>query len=183
MGVANITVYDFDVVSIENMNNQFYRFKDIGKPKVEALASLIEDFTGVKIAAHNRKFVEFDVMNTRGVLVTALDTMEGRAMVHKALGSYHNVSHVIDPRMSAEFFVQYALAPSSKEQMDVWNTTLFKDSDAVPTPCTAKSTVYTATLAAGHVVKTIKNILLSEPYPRSVNWNIKASSNSFDSFQ
>ena len=183
MGMTDITVYDFDDVSIENMNNQFYRFKDIGKPKVIALRDLIEDFTGVQITTVNGRFEPRHVSKHRGILVTAADTMATRRMVHTALAGYHMLSHIIDPRMGAELFVQCTINPTSKKDMDMWDVLLFDDSNAAPVRCTAKSTIYTATLAAGHVVKTIKNILLNEPHPRHMTWAINKSEDCFESVQ
>lgn len=40
-GLTQITLYDDDVVDSHNIANQMYRYGDIGKPKVEALASII----------------------------------------------------------------------------------------------------------------------------------------------
>lgn len=40
-GLTQITLYDDDVVDSHNIANQMYRHSDIGKPKVEALASII----------------------------------------------------------------------------------------------------------------------------------------------
>lgn len=42
-GLTKITLYDMDTVSEHNIANQLYRFKDIGKPKVEALRSQLLD--------------------------------------------------------------------------------------------------------------------------------------------
>ncbi len=53
MGFHNITSIDFDGIDVENMNCQFFRFKDIGSAKVLALQELIEDFTRIKINVVN----------------------------------------------------------------------------------------------------------------------------------
>ena len=39
------TIYDFDYVERRNMGGQFYSQEDIGRPKVQALASNIRNFT------------------------------------------------------------------------------------------------------------------------------------------
>src|ERR1017187_7892825 len=76
MGFTRITVIDFDIVSVENMNSQFYRFKDIGQPKVTALQALVEDFTGVKITAVNDRYQGNVVFP--GIVVSAVDSMAAR---------------------------------------------------------------------------------------------------------
>lgn len=42
-GLTNLTLYDFDTVESKNIANQMFRAIDIGKPKVEALASMLLD--------------------------------------------------------------------------------------------------------------------------------------------
>lgn len=178
MGITDITVYDHDKVSVENMSNQFFRFKDIGVYKTLALQHLVRDFTGVTIKAHATKFTPTHMHGLKGILVVAVDTMAARRMVFEATASqYNSLSYMIDPRMSAEFFTQFCINPHEAKDRLTYSKNLFSDDDAVPTPCTAKSTVYTATLAAGVVVKTIKNIILKEPYPRQTHWDINKVEN------
>ena len=40
-GLTKLTLWDFDYVEPHNVANQMFRFKDIGKPKVEALRDLL----------------------------------------------------------------------------------------------------------------------------------------------
>lgn len=179
MGVTNIQVWDDDEVSVENMSNQFFRFKDIGTNKALALAQLVDDFTGVKIKAHPYRF-EPNVAGLQGVVVSAVDSMAARAMIHRTLTvACPGVRLLVDPRMSAELYLQFTCSP----KRDAWYTkTLYSDTEAVAERCTAKATVYTATLAAGMVVKTIKNFITGEDYPKDISWNIKASENPMDMF-
>lgn len=175
MGVTRLKVWDDDVVSIENMNNQFYRFKDIDKPKALALYDLVKEFTGVDLFAYERLFTPEDAAGLQGLVISAVDTMSARRMIFDAVLDQPNaVKMIIDPRMSAEFYQQYTVDMNNSAW---YEKVLFADSEAVPTPCTAKSTIYTATLAAGMVVKTVKNIIMEQEYPKNVAWNIQASSN------
>lgn len=170
-GVTDITVYDFDTIEIENMNNQFFRFSDIGKNKAVALADLVRDFTGVELKVINRAFEPHDMVGARGLLVTAVDSMSARSMLHEAVKTKMNfISHVIDPRMSAEFFALYTFDPADSSS---YVKTLYTDSEAVAERCTAKSTAYTAMLASGYTMKNIKNIILGESYTKSIQWDIK----------
>lgn len=178
MGVTRLTVYDHDVVSIENMSNQFFRFMDIGKNKAHALASLIKDFTGVTIKENTRKFEEKDVQSTSGILIVAVDSMEARQWIAnevKRIG--FGVRLVIDPRMGAEHYTQYTMNVFNEKDAETYKKTMYSDSEAVQERCTAKSTVYTATLAAGLITKTLKNYILDEDYPRSIQWDIKSAEN------
>ena len=40
-GLTKLTLWDFDYVEPHNISNQMFRFKDIGKPKVEALKDIL----------------------------------------------------------------------------------------------------------------------------------------------
>lgn len=42
-GITNITLYDFDIVEPHNIANQMFRHIDIGKLKVDALASILKE--------------------------------------------------------------------------------------------------------------------------------------------
>ena len=42
-GVVNMTLWDFDVVEPKNLANQMFRQRDVGKPKTEALRSLLSE--------------------------------------------------------------------------------------------------------------------------------------------
>lgn len=179
MGITQIEVFDHDVVSIENMSNQGFRFKDIGKQKAQALAEIVSDYTNVKLVCADRKFTQADMAGRKGIVISAVDSMKARQMIWDGLlNEYNMVKWLIDPRMSAEFFTLFCMNPADAKDRVTYAKNLFKDEDAVPTPCTAKSTVYTATLAAGLVVKTIKNLILNETYPRQIHWDIKAVENS-----
>lgn len=178
MGLTRITVYDHDDVSIENMSNQFYRFSDIGKNKAVALHQLVSDFTGVNISVRGHKFEPQDAAPLQGIVVVAVDSMEARRMIYEAVKSTgFQVEYLIDPRMGAEFYTQYTINPFKEADQKTYEKVMQSDDDSVAERCTAKSTVYTATLGAGMVVKTIKNIMLEQPFPRVTQWNIAASTN------
>ena len=175
MGLTNITAYDHDTVSIENMSNQFFMFKQIGGSKAQALADLITDFTGVEIQPCPVKYEPIYAEAQRGIVVVAVDSMEARRMVYESIKEKNfKVDYIIDPRMSAEFFAMYVINPHDAKDQATYEKTLYSDEQAVPERCTAKSTVYTASLGAGLVTKAIKNILLKQPYPRNTQWDIAA---------
>lgn len=172
MGFTNITVWDYDTVSIENMSCQFYRFKDIGKPKVEALRDLILDFTGITIKTMNGKYVPSP--DQRGVLIMAADCMRTRKEVFEECRmQMFMVKHVIDTRMGSEFGLMYVMQPHDQRDAESYAKTLYSDADAVQERCTAKATIYTANLLSGMVCKAVKDIATDGKYPRITQWSIK----------
>lgn len=178
MGMTNMTCFDFDSVSIENMNNQFFRMKDIDKPKSQALQELIKDFTNHDITTQNKKFTAKEIGGLQGILIFAVDSMLMRSELYDALKSVPNACRLlIDTRMGAETYMQYTLNPKDEKQRAAYEKTLYKSSEVEQVRCTEKSTIYTATLAAGIVTKTIKNVLMNQPFPRSLEWSIAKSDN------
>lgn len=154
MGFQDITVWDHDTVSIENMNCQFYPLDEIDKPKVTALRDMVQRFTGTRIVAVQEKYTgqELD-----GIVISALDNMETRRLIFDKRGP--RTTWIIDPRMSLEaasMFVCNVREPSSVEQ---YSKHFYSDAEAVQERCTAKSTIYTANLIAGLVCKAVKDIV------------------------
>lgn len=184
MGMEDISVFDMDEVSVENMSNQFYRFTDIGTNKAVALQSLVHSFTNTTIKCVPRAYTQEDALHLNGIVVSAVDSMEVRKMIYESVKTYgFAVKYIIDPRMSAEYYSQYTINPFDDADKKTYEKTLYKDSEAVQERCTAKSTVYTATLAAGLIVKTVKDLILkADKYPRQVQWDISACSQPMDMF-
>jgi molybdopterin/thiamine biosynthesis adenylyltransferase len=171
MGFKDLTVFDFDKIEVENMNCQFYRFEDIGKPKALALQNLVKDFTGVEINAHNERY---ESGQFKGIIISAVDSMKVRKMIwdnHKETAVATKL--IIDPRMGAEFALAYAMNPMSEKDINSYEKTLYSDEDAEHERCTAKATMYTALGLASHVCKIVKDYLCNDKrYARVMEWNI-----------
>jgi len=170
MGFKNITVFDFDKVDDVNMSCQFYRYSDIGKPKVEALKDLIKDFTGNTISICNEPY---EVGKFKGLVISAVDSMAVRKNIWKnQVGNYDCVS-VIDPRMASEYAMLYTMDPNLEKDVKSYEKTLFSDEEGVQERCTARSTMYTVNMIAGHTAKAVKDIATkADKVPRIVNWDI-----------
>jgi molybdopterin/thiamine biosynthesis adenylyltransferase len=172
MGFSNITVFDDDKIEVENLNCQFYRHTDIGKEKVVALAELVHDFTGVRIEAIAKRY-EGGIFS--GIVVSAVDSMAARKLVwanHAGLAPMTKA--IIDPRMGAEQAALYVVKPMSEADAKTYAASLYDDKDAVQERCTAKATMYTATMLSGFVAKAIKDLVTNNKYPRTTLWSIAA---------
>lgn len=176
MGFTQVTVWDMDEVSVENMSCQFFRFKDIGKNKALALQELVEDFTGVRITAHPVPWFTAHAPQMKGIVVSAVDDMTVRSQIFEAVqGMSPFVEYIIDPRMGAEFAALYVMNPHDPKDDKTYAKTLYSNEQAVQERCTAKATVYTANLLSGMISKAVKNLVCKETYPRTLQWNIKES--------
>lgn len=175
MGFYDIVVYDFDKVSDANMSCQWFRTKDIGKPKVEALRELIREFTDLEITSNDERFDGSQKLE--GIVVSSVDSMKARALIWECVKNNEDVKWLIDPRMAAEYALSYVMNPHSEKDQITYEKTLYTDQNSVEEPCTAKATMYTATMIAGYVAKHVKDVLTkSTPYARTTHWNIGTNS-------
>lgn len=171
MGFNYIDVLDDDVISIENMNCQFYPFKAIGQPKVESLKKLVKAFADVNIRTYNGRFSP-EHAPFGGIVISAVDSMEARKMIWDRHKNNAETKYIIDPRMGAEKSLMYVMSPNDPKDIGSYEKTLYTDENAVQERCTAKATIYTANLLAGQVCKAVKDIAVGQPYTRVSQWDI-----------
>lgn len=171
MGFKNIKVIDFDIIDVENMNCQFFRFKDIGKKKVNALQELIEDFTNTKIEVLDDMW-KGEILD--GITICAVDSMKVRKEVFEAYGrKAFNSKIVIDPRMGAETAMMFTYNPLSPDELESYSKTLYSDEDAVQERCTAKSTIYCSLGISSIICSKVKEFLVNKAGPKSIQYCLK----------
>ena len=170
MGVRNITVYDFDTVEEHNLPNQFYRQYDVGKPKVEALREIIEQFEGIQITAKNEKYRG---QRLSGVVITCVDSMDARLNIWKFVKNNPDVKLYIDSRMGAEVMRVFSLNPSDKFQCDAYAENLYPSSEALQERCTAKTIMYTVLSLASLLANQVKKFLVGDELKRELLFDLK----------
>lgn len=173
MGFENLLLIDDDVVEAENLNAQGFALSHLGKPKVECLAQIIEEYTGHKVRAERRLY-EKGIFP--GIVISAVDNMiTRRAIWDSHEGRAMETLAVIDPRMGSEQALLYTMNPMSPEDMKTYPKTLYTDDEALREPCTRKATIYTALLLSGMVCKALKDVLTKDTarFPRIVTWSIR----------
>ena len=179
MGFCNLTLFDDDVVEIENMSSQFFRFKDIGKNKAVALADLIYEFTNVSVEVIPKRY-EDGILP--GIVISAVDSMRARTLIwNNHMGVSPATRMIIDPRMAAETALMYVMNPMDENDEVSYRKTLYTDENAMPERCTGKATVYTALSISAMVCKAVKDIVTNSEYPRILMWSIKQ--NDFKCYQ
>jgi len=172
MGFTNLSVWDNDDVSVENMNNQFYPISAIGRKKVVALQEMVEHFTGAKISVNPERYGNQEL--STDLVISAVDSMEVRKTIFNRLG--YSVKWFIDPRMGAENILVYTFKPRDPSYLDSW----YSDNDSVHERCTAKSTIYCANVISGLVCKVVKNLVCKQNYPFNITYDM--ISNDFKSW-
>lgn len=88
-GFAKLSIYDFDVVEMTNLNRQFYFDDQVGRPKVEALASNLKrinpsaDIKGISMVLTRENVSE--AFASCDAVVEAFDKPDQKKMLAEAL--------------------------------------------------------------------------------------------------
>ena len=152
-GASNLILWDFDVVEGHNIPNQVYRPADVGRPKVEALADVIDAMTGNAVTIRNQRF---EGVVDSGIVILAVDSMDVRIAIWRALRD-QPFDWLIDSRMGAEVARILAVKVSSLSAQRDYGRTLYGSTEALHEPCTGRSTAYCATgLASFITAKVVK---------------------------
>jgi molybdopterin-synthase adenylyltransferase len=176
VGVPRLTLIDHDAVGEENLAPQGYWPEDLGQPKAVVTAALCRR---VNPEAHifpvaerfKRSAVGDYVAGDRLVAFACVDSIETRRLLWEALR--HRAALYLDGRMSAE--VVRVLAVDAPATDGSYATTLFPAAEAHTGPCTAKSTLYAASIAAGLLVGQFARWLRGLPVDSDLTLNLLAS--------
>jgi len=136
MGFANQEIYDGDEVDVVNMNCQMYGYKHIGMPKVDALKDMFSIFSKTEPITHHAMYDGDNMLD--GIVICALDSMEGRRMLFDACKRY-NVRWLIDPRMAIQYAAMHVVDMTDEKMVENYSKTLVHASTHAP--CTMKSTM------------------------------------------
>lgn len=173
MGLLNQEVWDFDEVDIVNMSSQGFAWKHIGMPKVDALADMFSLYSpDVSLTTNNAKFEGKEFLT--GIVISALDSMEGRATIYKRAKSC-GCKWLIDPRMSIQYGMIYVVDLSNREACQEYEKTLYSDEDAVQERCTMKAVMFTTNIIAGVVCKAVKDIITDTKPFKTMLYDIESN--------
>ncbi len=160
MGCSNITIYDADTVEEHNFPSQLFPVSALGKNKALAVSDIVYSFTETVIVPKPAMFTKHDVVE--GIVICALDTMQGRNMIFKMCAGNPKVKLLIDPRCGAEVCRVLTLLPELSSACEKYRKTIHSDKDADPAPCTARSIIYTVLLISSLICTQIKKYLMNQ---------------------
>ena len=100
-----------------------------------------------------------------------MDSISARAAIWKA--AQFDCRFWCDGRMLGE--IMRVLTVADEQGRDHYSTTLFEQADAEPGRCTARSTIYTANIAAGFMLHQFTRWLRGLPIDHDVSLNLLAS--------
>lgn len=169
LGVQRLQLIDFDRVEPTNITTQGYLAADLGQFKVDATARAVQSIdVGVEIEQIVDRFRPGLVMGE--AVFVCVDSISSRAAIWRALR--HQCAFWCDGRMRGE--VLRILTAVDENSRDHYDTTLFAQAEAQTGVCTSRSTIYTASIAAGLMLHQFTRWMRSICTERDLTLNLLA---------
>ena len=170
IGVPHLQLIDFDSVETSNLATQGFLQKDLKRPKVDVIAEFVREMNhdlNVEVI-----FERFKRSTPVGNCVfVCVDSIEIRKLIWDAVKD--KVSFYCDGRMSAE--VLRIITACEEKGREYYPQTLFTAQQAHAGPCTAKTTIYCANIAAGFMLAQFTKYLRLLPVDPDIQVNLLAS--------
>jgi sulfur carrier protein ThiS adenylyltransferase len=152
VGLPDLILIDPDTVQVENLAPQGYWPEDLGRQKVDATAALCRKINpDLRLTVVPERFHRSLIRRTRFgttiIAFVAVDSVTSRRFIWQTLVRQRAL--LVDGRMSGEVIrVLAAELPHDGR----YGSTLFDQNEAHVGACTARSTNYSAAIAAGLMV-------------------------------
>ncbi len=170
IGVLSVQLIDFDIVDETNITTQGYLAADVGTLKVEATSSAINQIdSNIHVETINDRFRPRHV--TGEAIFCCVDSISARAAIWRSVNA--GCQFWADGRMLGETMRILCVADDIGRQH--YPGTLFRQSEAQPGQCTARSTIYTANIAAGLILHQFTRWLRNIPVDPDLTLNLLAS--------
>ena len=165
MGVRQLTVWDADTVSPENIATQLHPVSGVGKLKTEVLVETLETFSDEILVepVAQRLGPGMDLPYPFDLFISAVDSITARQDIWSVVTS-SRVDWYLDLRMSALEYQHFLVAMHDPGAVERYHTMLMsiKEDDVPEEVCTEKATFFTASAAAAHAGKVLYDILLDK---------------------
>ena len=170
IGIPWLELMDFDIVEESNLASQGYLEDDLQRYKVDATADLCQQVNH-KLEVHvvsDRFRRSIEIGDT---VFCCVDSIDIRRLIWEAVKN--RTSFFSDGRMSAE--VIRVLIACDTLSREYYPTTLFTTGEAHQGTCTAKTTIYTANIAAGLMLAQFTKHLRGLPVDPDIQFNLLTS--------
>jgi sulfur carrier protein ThiS adenylyltransferase len=170
IGVRRLQLIDFDRVEPTNLTTQGYRESDLGELKVVSTAKAVREID---------RSISVDLVADRcrpgslasDVAFCCVDSIATRKAIWRSARG--RLRFWCDGRMLGETL--RVLAVSDEQGRERYPQTLFEAAEAVQDRCTARSTIYAASVAAGLMVHQFARHLRGQPIDPDVSLNLLAT--------
>lgn len=173
MQPAQINIYDDDVVEAANMSGQLYSSQSVGRRKVDALASIIQDFASYyELYTFSERFTQ--ETEATDIMICGFDNMVARRVFFESW-AHHVLSKpeaerknclFIDGRLAAESFQVFCITGDDTYSKQKYaKDYLFSDDEADETICSYKQTTFMANMIGSIMVNLFVNFCANECDP------------------
>jgi sulfur carrier protein ThiS adenylyltransferase len=170
IGIPWLQLIDFDVVEESNLASQGYFEDDLKRFKIHATADICHQTNPrLELYTINERFKRTTKIGN--VLFCCVDSITTRRLIWEAVKN--KVNFYCDGRMSAE--VLRVLTAYDSQSRQHYPTTLFQQEEAFVGPCTARTTIYCANIAAGLMVAQFTKYLRHLPVDADIQFNLLSS--------
>lgn len=153
MGVTDITVIDGDTVASHNVPMSLYRTSDCCRRKVDALAEIVGQLTGVTIRT-NPNFYNGEALR-RATVIACVDKMSVRKMIWEQVRGQFSVDLFIDTRTAGMYFEVHAVSPRRQEDISYYESVLYPDEETARQTCGHHGIVFTSLAVTASVLATV----------------------------
>ena len=175
LGMPRLTLIDHDDVRVENLAPQGYLAEDLQALKVDATAALCRRINPeIQVTPRAERFKRSSVRDLafghRQIVFACVDSIATRGLIWEAVR--HRAALLLDGRMNAEVIRVLAVDLPATDRH--YPRTLFTAEEAYAGSCTARSTIYTASIAAGLMVGQMTKWLRGLPVDADFMLNLLA---------
>jgi len=170
IGVPVLQLVDFDHVDLSNLTTQGYMHKDLKRPKVDVTAEFCREINyDLQVEVILDRFKRTTPVGN--CVFVCVDKIDARKHIWDAVKD--KVNFFVDGRMSAE--VLRVITACDENSRQYYPQTLFAAEQAHAGPCTAKTTIYCANIAAGFILAQFTKYLRLLPVDPDIQINLLAS--------
>ena len=179
MGFKDIEIIDFDRVELHNIPNQFYRMKDIGKYKVEALKDIIKEFTDIDVQETISKIEDYSYIpnlppnldiGMNRIYIICVDNVETRRFIYSQLKD--SPLTIIDGGLGGEEFHTLVLQMNNTEHQKIYEDYL--KTEGKQAPCGMQNVIYTILNEASEICNIVKRIDKRETIPSQIRRDMRS---------
>jgi len=175
MGCSRIQIWDDDIVEEHNLSNQLHLQDMVGELKVESLAALLKQLTGVQVDIKKQRCLpEHTRTQLNEVVVLAVDSMDTRKELWEGLKESLITRLVIDPRLGLDVGRVITVDPHSEEDRAFYEDPerLYPSSEADRLPCHARVIAYAPQVIGALVGRQIKAYANNENWPKEIVFDL-----------
>ncbi|MCE5184994.1 MAG: ThiF family adenylyltransferase [Planctomycetaceae bacterium] len=171
MGIPHLCLVDFDTVEEVNLGSQGFREKDVGKYKVDAVAEICREINSqIEIETVIDRFNQSHMI-PGAIVICCVDKIDTREFLYAQVR--RSMRAMIDGRMNAE--VLRVITAHDQDTIEYYRKTLFAPEQTTPGRCTAKTTIFCASVAAGMMLSQLTKIIRNFPLEKDIMLNLLAS--------